>query len=180
MRRDRAILAIVVLALAAGASAGMLALGGCRAPGEAVSGAIEHVGSAGTAPTPADGGGAQPFDPTQLDARVTQETVGSTIGVSGYSARVRPPESVTGRIKRDLMKQHGYTDSLSNYELDHFIPLGVGGSSEMSNLWLEPIAEAERKDVDELLAHEKVTSGQWTLARGQQYIRDHWRIHYAQ
>lgn len=121
----------------------------------------------------------QPYDAAQLDPRVTQATIGSTIGISGYTSRVRPPESVTGRIKRDLMSQHGYNQPLSAYELDHFIPLGVGGSSNLSNLWLEPIAEARLKDRDETLVHTKVTSGEWTLAQGQQYIRDHWTIHYA-
>jgi len=122
----------------------------------------------------------QPFDASQLDPRVTQATIGTTIGISGYTARVRPRESVTGRIKRELMRQHGYIDSPADYELDHFIPLGVGGSSNLSNLWLEPIGEAKRKDADELLAHEYVTSGRWTLEQGQQYIRARWRIHYAQ
>jgi hypothetical protein len=121
----------------------------------------------------------QPYDASQLDPRVRQETVHATIGVSGWSSRVRPPESVTGRIKRALMRQHGYTDPLSDYELDHFIPLSVGGSSNLSNLWLEPIAEAKRKDADEATARRNVISGSWTLGQGQQYIRDRWRIHYA-
>ena len=119
-------------------------------------------------------------DTSQLDPRVTQATISRTIGVSGWSSRVRPPESVTGSIKRSLMRQHGYTDSPANYELDHFIPLGIGGSSNLSNLWLEPIAEAQRKDGDEYLAYRKVVSGAWTLAQGQQYIRDHWHIYYRQ
>jgi hypothetical protein len=122
----------------------------------------------------------QPYDASQLDPRVTEATVRTTIGISGWASRARPPSSVTGPIKRRLMREHRYNEPLSAYELDHFIPLGVGGSSDLSNLWLEPIVEARAKDHDEALVHKKVTSGEWTLQQGQQYIRDHWTIHYAQ
>lgn len=91
---------------------------------------------------------------------------------------MRPPESYTEPIKLSLMRQHHYRDSPADYELDHFIPLEVGGSSNLSNLWLEPIAEARRKDKDENLSHREVVEGAWTLAQGQQYIRTHWHIHY--
>lgn len=120
----------------------------------------------------------QPYDAAQLDPRVTQSTIASTIAVKGYTKTVRPPSSVTGRIKSLLMRQHGYTDSPSDYELDHFLPLECGGSSNLSNLWLEPIGDARLKDKDENRAHSMVVSGVWTLAQGQQYIRDHWTIHY--
>ena len=119
-------------------------------------------------------------DASQLDPRVTQATVAQTIGVPGWSKRVRPPQSVTEPIKLRLMREHHYTDSPHDYELDHFIPLEVGGSSNLSNLWLEPIGEARLKDKDENLAHREVVSGAWTLAQGQQYMRNHWRIHYRQ
>jgi len=122
--------------------------------------------------------GPQPFEASQLDPRVTQVTIRVTIAVSGYTTRVRPPESVTEPIKLSLMREHHYTDSPADYELDHFIPLEAGGSSNPSNLWLEPIAEARRKDKDENLAHREVVAGVWTLAQGQQCIRAHWRIHY--
>jgi len=54
----------------------------------------------------------------------------------------------------------------------------VGGPSNLSHLWLEPIAEARRKGKDENLAHREVVAGVWTLAQGQQYIRVQWHIHY--
>jgi hypothetical protein len=126
--------------------------------------------------TPQDG--SQPFDATQLDPRVTQNTIGSTIGISGYTKTVRPPSSATNRIKLNLMREHGYTGDPAQWELDHFIPLAAGGSSNLSNLWLQPIAEARLKDQDENRAHSMVTSGVWTLEQGQQYIRDHWHIYY--
>ena len=120
----------------------------------------------------------QPYDPNQLDPRVTQDTVSSTIAIKGYTKTVRPPSSVTNRIKLNLMKQHGYSGPPGQWELDHEIALELGGSSNLSNLWLEPIAEARLKDKDENRAHDNVVSGKWTLAQGQQYLRNHWPIHY--
>jgi hypothetical protein len=159
----------------AGATTGASAASGEPAPSAPNAASAPHSASA---PRPASG--AQPYDPHQLDPRVTQATVSSTIAVRGYTSKVRPPASVTSAIKRRLMREHHYDAPLSAYELDHFIPLEVGGSSNLANLWLEPIAEAKRKDQDENYAHEMVVSGAWTLARGQQYIRDHWRIYYTQ
>lgn len=176
--------------------------GGAQAPGPTsalVTGAatasvgVTNTTSAGQAPNAAQASGAKPpapnaratrrrvsaIDASQLDPRVTQATISKTIGVRGWTKRVRPPESFTEPIKLRLMREHGYTDSPADYELDHFIPLEVGGSSNLSNLWLEPIGEARRKDKDENLAHREVVSAAWTLAQGQQYIRDHWKIHYS-
>jgi len=37
------------------------------------------------------------------------------------------------------MHSYGFTDSRSNYELDHLIPLSIGGNSKsVTNLWPEP------------------------------------------
>jgi len=36
-----------------------------------------------------------------------------------------------------------------NYEFDHFIPLCAGGSNDISNLWPQPLDEANEKDVIE-------------------------------
>jgi len=43
--------------------------------------------------------GPQPFEASQLDPRVTQATIRTTIAVTGYTTRVRPPESYTEPIK---------------------------------------------------------------------------------
>src|SRR5438034_10271509 len=38
-----------------------------------------------------------------IDPRVSQNNIHETICVKGYTARVRPPSSVTGRRKRELL-----------------------------------------------------------------------------
>ena len=71
---------------------------------------------------------------------VTQDTIDSTICVSGWTATVRPPASYTTALKIQQIADYGYTDtSTADYEEDHFIPLELGGSpTDPGNLWPEP------------------------------------------
>jgi len=72
--------------------------------------------------------------PGEVDARVTQATIRSTICTRGYGAKVRPPRKVTDAIKRRLAQ--GLPAAPTDYELDHLIPIGLGGHpSEMLHTW---------------------------------------------
>ena len=75
-----------------------------------------------------------------VDPRVTQGNIAATICRSGYTATVRPPESVTEPIKVERMAAYGISAPLAMYELDHLIPLELGGASTLTNLWPEPLA----------------------------------------
>lgn len=91
-----------------------------------------HYKANGTLPDPK-------CTPGVFNPAVTQRTINKTICVSGWTATVRPPVSVTEPIKFSLMKKYGRTDSVRNYELDHLIPLELGGSpASIKNLWPEP------------------------------------------
>lgn len=89
--------------------------------------------------------------PGALNPAVTQETIGSTICVSGWTATVRPPSSYTTSLKRSQLKALGYADQdLTHYEEDHFLNLGIGGDPRSTlNLWPEPIKSAHVKDAEE-------------------------------
>ena len=63
-----------------------------------------------------------------LNADVSQQTIGATICVSGYAASVRPVTSYSNAVKAKLMHEQGLPASaLGDYELDHRIPLALGG-----------------------------------------------------
>ena len=64
--------------------------------------------------------------PGAIDRAVTQANLRSTICVSGYTSKVRPPESITEAFK--LLDEKAY--STPSGELDHLIPLELGGSSQ--------------------------------------------------
>lgn len=70
---------------------------------------------------------------------VTQETIQQTICVSGYTKTVRPATSYTNGVKLKLLREAGIDQSLKGqYELDHIIPLAVGGHPrKLSNLMLQ-------------------------------------------
>jgi hypothetical protein len=109
---------------------------------------------------------------------VTQDNIGQTICVSGYTATVRPPTSYTNPVKVWQMVQYGWTGTTADYEEDHLIPLEVGGNpTDPKNIWPEPYAEpngARDKDKIENLLHDKVCSGKMTLADAQNEIATNW------
>jgi len=69
--------------------------------------------------------------PGEVDAQVTQSTIRTTICEHGYTTKVRPPRKVTDAVKRRLV--NGLPGSLQDYELDHLIPLGLGGHPTSAN-----------------------------------------------
>jgi hypothetical protein len=116
--------------------------------------------------------------PGGVDPRITQQNIGNTICRPGYSASVRPPFKYTNAMKHRLMRAYGVAGSIHDYELDHLIPIGVGGCPDCeSNLWPEPrniFPGAEEKDEVEDYLHRQVCSGALSLAEAQQEIASNW------
>jgi hypothetical protein len=78
--------------------------------------------------------------PGEFSSAVTQETISKTICVPGWTATVRPSTLFSTGVKQELLSRAGLPSSeASNYELDHFIPLALGGHPRsQENLWLQP------------------------------------------
>lgn len=112
--------------------------------------------------------------PGAVDPAVTQATIRSTICVHGWTATVRPPSSDTGRWKLDSEADYGVTATFVG-ELDHLVPLELGGANSTSNLWPEPGAIPNAKDVGpERHLHDDVCAGRMTLRQAQQEIAKDW------
>ncbi|HKW93127.1 MAG TPA: hypothetical protein VJX92_14620 [Methylomirabilota bacterium] len=111
--------------------------------------------------------------PGAVDPHVSQATIQSTICQRGYTAKVRPPRKVTDAIKRRLAT--GLPGTPQDYELDHLIPLGLGGDPRSpNNLWLQTWTEAAIKDRDELRLHREVCAGRMTLEQAQREMVTTW------
>jgi hypothetical protein len=98
--------------------------------------------------------------PGSLNRAVTQATIGQTICVEGWTATVRPPETITEQEKAASMAAYGDTGSLGDYEYDHFVPLELGGATnDPRNLWPEPGASPNPKDAVENELRQQVCDG---------------------
>ena len=77
--------------------------------------------------------------PGAFFADVTQATIGTTICMAGWTATVRPSTSFTNGLKLIMLRRAGLPESdAPNYELDHFVPLALGGHPRSEdNLWLQ-------------------------------------------
>jgi hypothetical protein len=111
--------------------------------------------------------------PGAVDPAVTQANIATTICRSGYTGRIRPPASDTGRWKVRTFVFYGL-DTGARGEYDHLVPLELGGSNATSNLWIEPGAIPNPKDKVENRLHDEVCAGEVTLAAAQRAIATDW------
>ena len=108
---------------------------------------------------------------------------GATVGkicVSGYSKSVR---SVSTKLRKQLFAAYGiaYPPATGAYELDHLIPLAIGGDNSAANLFPEaadPKPGFKEKDVVEVYLQEEVCAGQVDLAAAQRQIAADWTAVY--
>ena len=115
--------------------------------------------------------------PGVTDPAVTQQTIAQTICQPGYTSHIRPPTEYTDRVKTERLRAYGQSPvNRSRYELDHLIPLELGGSpSDVGNLWPEPQPSYHDKDRIENELHAAVCAGRVLLADAQQRIVHDWR-----
>jgi hypothetical protein len=72
-----------------------------------------------------------------------------------------------------------------NYEIDHLVPLAIGGADSDANLWpeprrpLEPTLNAEAKDRLEWKLRDLICAGELDVAEAQRAIADDWTAAYA-
>jgi hypothetical protein len=93
----------------------------------------------------------------------------------GYSTRsYRPPSSETSRFKRQVAYPAYGIPAGTRTELDHLVPLELGGANEASNLWPEPYPAAHAKDRVENRLHAAVCDGTVDLRAAQVAIASNW------
>jgi hypothetical protein len=82
---------------------------------------------------------------------------------------------MTGPKKVQSMSAYSSPGTTADYEYDHLVPLELGGSSDVRNLWPEPYAAGSyTKDGVENRLNHVVCSGQVSLAAAQQAIATNW------
>jgi hypothetical protein len=112
----------------------------------------------------------------QLTPGATLEVTTSDICVPGYTKKVR---HVPAAIKQQVYAAYGIQNHAPReYEIDHLIPLELGGSNAMKNLWPQSYQtqpwNAHVKDRLENVLHRLVCSGQLGLDTAQRDIATDW------
>jgi hypothetical protein len=106
---------------------------------------------------------------------VFAEASESRVCVPGYSSTVRHVSDATR--KAVFAAYHVDYATRTGYELDHLVPLELGGDNTTANLWPEPRTGAGAADVKDHLEnhlHDLVCSRQIPLAEAQQAMRGDW------
>lgn len=116
-------------------------------------------------------------DVLPVNPDVTQDNIHETICVKGYSAKVRPPQVYTDRVKKHLMREAGIPlEDIHDYVLDHVIPISSGGApASLSNLRLQRRDESLEKDRAENRSHQFICDGRMSLRDAQQMMYVNWR-----
>jgi hypothetical protein len=112
--------------------------------------------------------------PGVIDPAVTQADIQSTICVFGYTSAVRPPEGQTEAFKSGQAYPAYGLAAATPGELDHLVPLELGGANDAANLWPEAGPVPNPKDSVEDTLHRAVCDGQVGLARAQRAIARDW------
>ncbi|HEY4428902.1 MAG TPA: hypothetical protein VGN08_11925 [Solirubrobacteraceae bacterium] len=95
----------------------------------------------------------------------------------GYSRSVRDvPES----LKRSVYAEYGIgSHAPRSYEVDHLVPLELGGDNGIANLWPEAAPGYHQKDGIENRLHDAVCAGSRGLRAAQRQIAGDWRRTFA-
>ncbi len=117
--------------------------------------------------------------PGAINPAVTQDTIGSTVCVAGWTATVRPPTSYTTKIRNALTPAgHKPLDG----ELDHDLSIEDGGSPDSpANLWWMIYADrygARVKDVLETRLKRLVCAHTIPLDEARGALLGNWLVAY--
>jgi hypothetical protein len=124
--------------------------------------------------------------PGALNPDVTPDTIRTTICKTGWTTTIRPPTTYTDPLKVRLMKAYHTATPSGRTELDHEVPLELGGAPwAVENLWPElpdPPALAipgatgvnNRKDKVENAGKSAVCAGRIKLEDAQREIETDW------
>ncbi len=116
-------------------------------------------------------------DPLVTPGAVFQNVTEKDVCTPGYTKTVR---DVSVKTKKKIYAQSHVSypqPKVGMYEVDHFIPLELGGSNDESNLWLEPADPNpgfKEKDVVENYLHAQVCASKLSLKDAQEAIRVDW------
>ena len=120
-------------------------------------------------------------DPDCTPGAIFPDATKDEICVSGYSSTVR---NVSTSLKKKVFSQYGieYPVPFGSYEVDHLIPLALGGNNDISNLWpksAEPYPGFYEKNITGNYLHEEFCKGNIALSVAQERMATDWFLIYS-
>ena len=116
---------------------------------------------------------------SKLTPGAAATTDSATICRPGYSESVR---HTSGRLKHQVYAEYGINRNAGHYEIDHLIPLGIGGADTRENLWPESRDtqpwNAGVKDRLENYLHREVCARRIGVEDAQKAIASDWIVAY--
>ena len=110
-------------------------------------------------------------------------TPGAAMGISTKTVcttSTKGRRHVTTEMRQEVFAAYGisFPPASGAFEVDHYIPLELGGSNDLANLWPEPASPTpgfRQKDCVENYLHAQVcTDNTMTLAQAQRAITSDW------
>jgi hypothetical protein len=134
------------------------------------------------APSSTKAGPAYLYPNLSLTPGAALTTDATTICTPGYASSLRDVSTAT---KEQVYAEYGvsYPQPLGAYEVDHFIPLEIGGSNDLTNLWLEPASPTpgfHQKDQFENFEHGQVCSGTVSVVDAQSRMVSDWYFYWQE
>ncbi len=111
-------------------------------------------------------------DPKLTPGDVFPDVNAAQVCVRGYSQSARNvPLEVKNAVYR---KYHRRRERGVCCEIDHLVPLSLGGTNDIRNLWPQPSVQARQKDDLETALHWAVCDSRMPLSEAQDCIRNNW------
>lgn len=115
-------------------------------------------------------------DPSQTSGDIFSDVAVSQLCGGKYSRKTR---HVPSSLKREIKSNyHIDPDQFSDYSIDHFIPISLGGTNEVQNLWPQKVKGivygAAQKSLSDDYLHRQVCAGNMTLEKAQNLIINDW------
>jgi hypothetical protein len=123
-------------------------------------------------------GDAFPLEVIQINGKYAKEPGGVIVGdicVSGYSDNIRDVDQST---KEAVYKEYGVFNRTTNeYEIDHIIPLSIGGTNDIKNLFPQPAMPRpgfHQKDICETCFKRMICNGELNITEAQFIMAKNW------
>ena len=115
-------------------------------------------------------------DPECTPGAIFKNANKEQICVRGYTKTVR---NVSTKLRKEVFAEYGisYPQPKGAYEVDHLIPLAIGGSNDIANLFPEaalPAPGFHEKDIVEVYLQQEVCAGRVALSAAQRQIASDW------